>query len=188
MKPETYLHIRNSVRDWGYGDDIDWSEGVGPPADSSSFAREAVFVIANSGMHHVAAQAIFNAVMRALTDGQSASTVFRHPGKSGAMDSIWKDRDALFQAFIACGDADRRLAFCKTLPWIGEITKYHLAKNLGADVAKPDRWMDRVAAKFNTDPHSLCSRLSEATGDRVATVDVVLWRACAVGIYDPEAM
>ena len=71
---------------------------------------------------------------------------------------------------------------CASLPWIGDITKYHLAKNLGANVAKPDRWLVRLADAEKTTVDQLCRRLAIATGDRVATVDVVLWRACAVGV------
>lgn len=58
----------------------------------------------------------------------------------------------------------------------------HLAKNLGCDVVKPDRWLERLAAAEGTTPHLLCNRLAYASGDRIATVDVVLWRACAIGI------
>ncbi|GMN03051.1 hypothetical protein MTsPCn3_17820 [Erythrobacter sp. MTPC3] len=67
------------------------------------------------------------------------------------------------------------------MPWIGPITVYHLAKNLGADVAKPDVHLERLARGDKTTSQTLCRRLSRWTGYRVATIDTVLWRACANG-------
>jgi len=65
----------------------------------------------------------------------------------------------------------------RCLPYIGEITSYHLAKNLGADVAKPDRHLVRFAASQGfSDVHTLCSAISQVSGDPLRVVDVVLWR------------
>jgi len=73
------------------------------------------------------------------------------------------------------------MAFLASLPWIGEITKYHLGKNLGTlDTAKPDRHLVRIAGAEGA--HALCARLARATGDKVATVDVVIWRAANLGL------
>jgi hypothetical protein len=77
-----------------------------------------------------------------------------------------------------------KLQFCADLPWIGGITKYHLAKNLGADVAKPDVHLQRLADREGCSVDALCSRLAEETGLRVASVDTVLWRACANGVLN----
>ena len=68
----------------------------------------------------------------------------------------------------------------ETLPWIGPITKYHLARNLGIDVAKPDRHLVRLAKRFgyneSTGVQQMCEELAERTRDRIGVVDVVLWR------------
>ena len=73
---------------------------------------------------------------------------------------------------------DSRLEFLERLPWIGPITKFHLARNLGMDVCKPDRHLLRIAkAHHGTTPAALCGRLSRLSGDRIGVVDVVLWRA-----------
>jgi len=34
----------------------------------------------------------------------------------------------------------------RSFPYIGGVTAFHLAKNLGADLAKPDRHLSRLAA------------------------------------------
>src|SRR5690606_33268092 len=106
---------------------------------------------------------------------------FGHPGKAAAMQEIWDRREELFRGFL---EAEDRLAYLATLPWIGKVTKYHLAKNCGIDCAKPDVHLERLARLEGTDVHSMCARLARETGYRIATVDVVLWRACATGVLD----
>jgi hypothetical protein len=63
------------------------------------------------------------------------------------------------------------------LPYIGEVTSWHLAKNIGADVSKPDRHLVRVAARFGyADVSSMCKDISSAVGDKMSVADLVLWR------------
>ncbi len=75
-----------------------------------------------------------------------------------------------------------KLEVLRELPWIGPVTVHHLAKNLGADTAKPDVHLERLARRDRTTTHGLCRRLARQTGYRIATIDTVLWRACADGI------
>ena len=79
--------------------------------------------------------------------------------------------------------AVNKVAFLETMPWIGPVTKFHLAKNFGLDVVKPDRHLARIADAHHSDPHTVCAEIAEATGDRIGTVDY-LWRAAALGILD----
>ncbi len=116
-----------------------------------------------------------------LQGGGSAAEVFGHPGKKVAIDSIWRDRSELFGGFQA---ASAKLEYLEKLPWIGPVTRYHLAKNLGADEAKPDVHMERLARRDKTSTRTLCRRLARQTGYRVATIDSILWRACADGLLN----
>lgn len=111
--------------------------------------------------------------------------VFKHPGKADAIWAIWQDRQRLFEGYMAAPD---KLEFCGGLPWIGGITKYHLAKNFGAQVAKPDVHLQRLADAEGVTPQQLCERLAVETGYKVPTVDVVLWRACATGLVKSRAL
>lgn len=62
-------------------------------------------------------------------------------------------------------------------PWIGPITKFHLGRNIGLDVVKPDRHLVRWAEALGYEtPLELCEAIGRLTGERVGTVDVVLWR------------
>jgi hypothetical protein len=162
-------------------DDIAWSDACREPQNAIDFASEAIFVICNSGMKNTIARSIYERVERALHDGHSAGTVFGHKGKAAAIDDIWKRQDELLAAYLAAPD---KVEFCASLPWIGGITKYHLAKNFGADVAKPDVHLQRLADLEGVTAQKLCARLSRETGHRIATVDVVLWRACANGVLN----
>lgn len=162
-------------------DDIAWSEGIKPPADAEDFALEAIFVICNSGMKNTVARGIYERVRAALYRNETPHSVFGHEGKASAMLVIWANRQGLFDCYNRAPD---KVAFCASLPWIGNITKYHLAKNFGAQVAKPDVHLQRLADREGTTAQALCERLAAVSGYKVATVDVLLWRACANGIIN----
>jgi hypothetical protein len=174
-----FMKIDRAVRKAGYKAAIDWSENVQLPRTATDFAAEAIYVICNSGMSNRAAVQIFDRCMGALRAGDSASTVFRHRDKAAAIDKIWRQRVALFRKLRK---ADDLIEFSGTLPWLGPVTKFHLAKNLGADVAKPDVHLNRLADREGVTAQELCERLARETGYRAATIDLILWRACADGI------
>lgn len=166
----------------GFADsDIEWCENIVPPSDPEEFAREVIFVICNSGMQNNVARGIFDRIVPALDAGASSFSVFKHKGKTAAIDLIWSTRVALLAAYLASED---KLAFCQSIPWIGPVTKYHLAKNFGADVAKPDVHLQRLADHRGVSVHDLCAELAAETGYRIATIDTLLWRACANGVID----
>ena len=179
IKRKLFRKIEKAVRKAGYGKAIKRSENMQPPANADQFAAEAIYVLANSGFSNRIAVPIFEQCMLALREGHSTKTVFGHPGKSSAMDYIWSRRRRLFRAYLK---ADDKIAFCATLPWIGPVTRFHLAKNCGADVAKPDVHLNRLAEAEGTTAQLLCERLARKTGYRAATIDLILWRACADGI------
>lgn len=161
---------------------IDWSENVEPPDTPEEFALEAIFVICNSGMNHKVARGIYERVrVEMLEGGRNAHRVFGHEGKAQAINDIWDRRAALHAGYL---NAQDKIEFCGSLPWIGEKTKYHLAKNFGADVAKPDVHLQRLADRHGTTVQALCDELAQSTGLKSRTVDLVLWMACAKGVID----
>jgi len=171
--------------------DVDWAEYVTKPEDAVAFALEALFVICNSGMKNTIARQIFQRCRQALHDHRPITDVFAHPGKANAMQTIWNTRHALFDAFLKARDSQPDTEVVDwlqaNLPWIGSITKYHLAKNYGIDVAKPDVHLKRLQDHTGLSPQALCEYISQQTGYRVGTVDVILWRACANGVIDSRA-
>ncbi len=173
--------LENALRANGYDTVIDGSESVRPPGDADRFACCAVYVICNSGMRVTVAAPIAERCLAALAAGKSSRTVFGHPGKASAIDDIWARRHELFARYLAENDKVEMLG---ALPWIGAVTKHHLAKNLGIDTAKPDVHMERLARQERTTTAELCQRLARLTGYRVATIDSILWRACADGLLN----
>lgn len=176
-----FRRIEQALHDAGYVHDKPWAEQLGPPAHADAFAEAAVYVIVNSGMQYRVAQDIFGRCMERLWARGTARRAFGHPGKVKAIDRIWKNRQQLFDAYRLAAD---KLEFCQSLPWIGPVTSYHLAKDLGLDVAKPDVHLARLARRDRTKVARLCKRLAKLTGYRSATGDTILWRACATGILD----
>lgn len=179
LTADTYREVRARLAALGHAGDWEWSQNLKPPATAEDFACEFTWVVLNSGMRNTVARGIMDRVWPALKLGRPVIEVFKHLGKAGAIEFVWSERVRLFEQFQRTDDV---LDFCHGLPWIGPITKYHLAKNLGADVAKPDRWLVRLAEAEGETVVTLCQRLAREVGDRIATVDVVLWRACAVGL------
>ena len=176
-----FWRIEAAVRASGHGPMIDWSESIRPPATAEEFAREAIYVICNSGMKNSVAVPIAARCIAALEAGKSVATVFGHPGKRAAIDAIWQRRHELFERYCR---VYAKVEVLRDLPWIGPITQHHLAKNLGTDTAKPDVHLERLARRDRTTTQTLCRRLSRGSGYRVATIDSILWRACADGILN----
>lgn len=162
-------------------EDIVWAAGCCTPKDEETFAREAIFVICNSGMKNTIARKIFERCMAALCDGKPVRDVFGHEGKAAAIEHIWRHQGSLYIDYVMAED---KLANLAALPWIGDITKYHLAKNFGAQVAKPDVHLQRLADREGVTAQELCERLARETGLCVSAVDTVLWRACANGVLN----
>lgn len=178
METLAYLDIKDRLRREGYSHEIDWAENVSSPESPEEFFYEYAYVVINSGMKAQIARKIYEKVIVAIREGKSTGEVFGHKGKSGAIDHVYENREDLFRAFMKSKD---KLEFLKGLPWIGEITKYHLAKNYGIDAVKPDRHLVRIAASFKLSPWELCGDLAQKTGDRIGTVDLVIWRAANLG-------
>jgi hypothetical protein len=86
------------------------------------------------------------------------------------------------QLFWLYAFAIDKLAFIEILPWIGPITRWHVAKNFGLDVIKPDRHLVRVATAASCTPQALCAKIAAHTGDCLPLVDTVLWRAGNLGL------
>ena len=151
--------------------------------DADAFAQHAIFAVVSGGMNAIIAERIYLRCMAALNASASATSVFKHPGKSLAIDHIWSERQRYYQCYL---EASNRLTFLGTLPWIGPVLALHLAKLLGHDVAKPDVHLERLARRERTTTAKLCRRLSGQTGYRVATIDSILWRACADGLLHSQ--
>jgi hypothetical protein len=78
------------------------------------------------------------------------------------------------------------LDFLDNLPFIGGATKYHLAKYIGYDIAKPDRHLLFLAEEYgyecsNDGVQKCVFELAKITGERVRAIDTLLFRASELG-------
>lgn len=179
MLTQDYLSLKEKIVEAGYACDIEWAENVKPCDNADDFFAEYMWVVLNSGMKNQVAHKISEKIWRSFRFGGQAINVFGHEGKAKAIDYMRENRVIFFASYLHAAD---KITFLKSLPWIGEITKWHLAKNLGHDCCKPDRHLTRISKQYSTTPEGLCKRLSEETGDRIALVDLVIWRAANLGL------
>jgi hypothetical protein len=181
-----YLKARRAVLEAGYGSDIDWAEGLaGVKLDPQYVLREGSWVILNSGFRATVARKLWPGLSRAFHDwvperitGKSITDgllVFNHFGKIEAMAQL---------ACIVRAEGIERIRAeaqeplkLRRLPWVGDVTCWHLAKLLGADVVKPDVHLRRAAAAAGFDtPLDLCKAVQQVLGDRLTVIDSVFWR------------
>lgn len=189
---DTYLDIRSDIIAAGYAHEIDWQDGVEfNGVTESQFLREAAWVVLSAGMSEVVVRRKFNELSPIFFEWESASEiidsreecrrralkVFNHRPKISAIVSIAeKIKKSGFDKIrdqIAIGGID----YLTTFNYVGPVTCYHLAKNIGLDVVKPDRHLERIALTLGfQSPTMLCQTISDFTGDKLSVVDIVLWR------------
>jgi hypothetical protein len=196
---ESYLTAREVVISKGYAAEIDWQDTrCLSLLSESEFLEEAAWVVLSTGMRESVIRRYFPKITSAFLNWVSAETiiqnrtsceatavkVFNHPRKISAIGSICeriaRTEFATFREKIQTEGVD----FLQTLDFIGPVTKYHLAKNVGLDVVKPDRHLVRWAKAANFKyPKDLCQAIAEITGDKLSVIDLVLWRYATL---DPQ--
>jgi len=179
MELQQYREIKQRLHDIGYGSEYEWCMNIKLCDNSIDFFFEYTWVVVNSGMKNQIAEKIYQRIIDVVGKGEPIASVFNHQGKVAAIEHMRENHQHEFEEYKLASDPVEHLG---KLGWIGNITKYHLARNLGVDTIKPDRHLVRIAKLWNTTPHYLCQRLSEATGDRIGAVDVVIWRAANLGM------
>lgn len=184
MDTDSYLILRKKLLNEGHKKDYDIFNAPRVCKDSDEFFSIYTFVVCNSGMKAQIAGPIYDRIIACLLNRGDISTVFGHKLKVKAIKEVFSKRHELFAQFCETqfDGTEAILGFCESLPHIGGITKYHLAKDLGCDVAKPDRHLVRIASKYGLTTEALCKKLSEETGDRIAAVDFILWRAANLNL------
>lgn len=175
---------------------IEWSlNGTRPPMNAEDMACEVIWIILCAGRAAQAARTIEAKVFRAIRAGEPVVTAFGYRAKAAAIERAWREREADFmtlQDTLSTGDVVQLLEWCRGIPFVGEVTKYQLAKNFGAAVCKPDLWLARLCGipdrpvvpsgvRFQA-CMALCDSLARATGDSIPVVDSVLWLACNKGV------
>ena len=187
-----YLDAKDFVLQSGYSGEIDWQESMRVDNVTEQYLlREVAWVVLSSGMRESVVRGCFPGITAAFCHWRSATEinqqsrtcrrqalkVFGHQLKINAIiETARRVSTAGFQS-VKRRIREDGIEYLRTFSYIGPTTVYHLAKNLGLDVAKPDRHLRRIAHSLGfVTPQSLCSMISDQLDDRIAVVDLVIWR------------
>ena len=112
---------------------------------------------------------------------KKALQIFNHNGKINAIISACRIISISGFDVVKSNILSKGIKYLEGFDFIGPTTCYHLAKNIGLDVVKPDRHLVRIAKASNFhSPNSLCEAISNVTGDKVSVIDIILWRFATI--------
>jgi endonuclease III len=159
--------------------------------EETDLLREHAWVVLNGGFSEKVMRRIFPVLGLCFHDWSSAEAITRNAELCRATAlAVFKNRKkidsiiALSELVCWSGFATVRARIetdpvhgLQLLPGVGPVTAWHLAKNLGWDVAKPDRHLERITKLWGyTSASQLCLDIATHTTDSVAQVDYILWR------------
>ena len=143
---------------------------------AEQFFEQYVWCVLNAGMKEQIARKIWERYLENLDP-----FVVGHLGKRKAIETGLKNYVKWFGELKCRKD---KIKYLESLPWIGPITKYHLARNIGIDTVKPDRHLVRLSDRFGfKTPLKLCEHVKNEIGgsEKVGLIDLVFWRAANLG-------
>jgi hypothetical protein len=203
-----FYEIEKHIIDSGIGEDKDSFETIKkrllkpPVLNAWEFAEECIYVILAGGFRQKIAKKKFGEIMNFINSGgeileENLLKIFGNANKIRAIVKIWNNHEYFRDGFYKLKTDDEKLNYLGKLPHIGEITKNHLARNLGISRVKYDVWIQRLAIALgkanlqegfplSEEVKILCDKMFEkiekATGLNKGYIDVVLWKACQTGI------
>lgn len=176
-----------------------------PIVSADEFAIHTIYVVLAGGFSQKIAKRIHVKIIEQLRVGganiNDLLAIFNNKTKINSICKIWLNREYYCNSFYALTTDVQKINFLTSIPHIGKITANHLARNLGIDVCKYDIWIQRIGVLFsknddlkkyinNTKLHSdikvVCDNmftyLCGITGLPRGYIDVVLWKACQIGL------
>lgn len=161
----------------------------------SDLLKETAWVILCSGFRESTVRKLFDYISLSFCDWESAASIVNcFPTCLSAANSVFGNERKL-NAIVSAAKRIDRIGFVKIkemiladpidelqrFTFIGPITAWHLAKNLGLPIAKPDRHLIKLANRvgYGEDVQKLCVSIADAAGESVGVVDLVLWRYIA---------
>jgi len=189
---KAYYEVKSFVINSGYQNEVEWQAALNfNNLTETDFLREGAWVILNSGMRESVIRKYFQKLSFCFFEWESASKIneskifcyenaidiFNNDCKISAIINMSTRVCAIGFDKLKIHLEQNPIEYLKTFKHIGPITSYHLAKNLGLQIAKPDRHLVRLSNSLGFDNvQSLCSIISADSGDSVPVVDIVLWR------------
>lgn len=170
------------------------------------FAEEVFYVICVAGFKQTTAKKMCNKVKDYIKEHQNPQfddmiKIYGNVNKINAIIKVWNNRVDLQKKFYSLSTPEEKLDFLSKLPHIGNITKYHIARNLGINFVKYDIWIQRLGvalygdeeyvekvsnSRLNPKIKEMCdkmfSTLESQINEKIGYIDVVLWKACQQGL------
>jgi len=187
-----YKFVKRIVCDEGYEEEINWQSNLNfYDITESCFIRELAWVILSTGMKEQIIRKIFGNLTPYFYNWESAKKICCNEKKcyNGAI-KIFRNEKKI-KGIIESAKIINQFGYTnlkkeieqspidtlKIFPFIGDVTVYHLAKNIGIDVAKPDRHLVRIAKNEGfKDVQEFCRFISDGCEDSIPVIDIVFWR------------
>ncbi len=169
-----YQDAKTYILNTEYKQEYEWCLNREPfeKCTSETFFFEYVYVVLNAGMKEQIARKIYERFCKDLD-----SNTIGHLGKRKAVDTAIGNYKMWFNSLQLLQTDGARIEYLAELPWIGNITKFHLARNIGIDTVKPDRHLVRLADRFGfKTPLEMCLEIQRYTKEKLGVIDVILWR------------
>lgn len=176
------------------------------------FAYECFYVVCVAGFKQDYAKAMCNKIINFVKikdqfEIEDLLKLYKNKAKTKAIKNIWDNRKQYQEQFYSLKPLEDKVSFLASLPHIGNITKYHLARNLGLNFVKYDIWIQRLGvalygnidfidkvnnSKLLIEIKEFCDKMfdevQKETNEKVGFIDVVLWRSCQKGLLKINKM
>lgn len=187
-----YFFAKNYVIEKGFSCELEWQEELCfDMLTEQKFLNEISWVILASGMNDKVVRKVFPKIKSAMLNFESADLIckrkktcynkalkiFNHKGKIKAIifAATYLKQNSI--SFIKSQILKYGVEFIQTFPYMGTATSCHLAKNLGLNLSKPDRHLNRISEALGFNSSSdLCKKISNVIDEKEAIIDLVLWR------------
>jgi len=193
---DVYMTAKEAIIQAGFSHEIDWQAEVDfDKINECDFLREAAWVILSSGFRESVLRTKFRSISEAFLNWKSAKDIVKHQnlcraealscfGHTGKIDAILQIAARIAKSgFHSFKNQIKQFGVSQLqkLPYIGPITCFHLGKNLGLNVVKPDRHLVRAAKSARArSVQELCEAIQQVVGDPIAVIDLVIWRYATI--------
>jgi hypothetical protein len=192
---QIYARASDYIAAAGLDHEVAWQRNANLASISESMLlREAAWVILCSGFRESVVRRVFDHISLCFCDWDSAAAIvesypachlaaqasFHSPAKLSAIVEIARRINAIGFDVLKSELMTDPITTLRQFPYIGPITVWHLAKNLGYDSPKPDRHLTRIAKRMGfSGPEQFCAAIAAASGEAVKVIDLVVWRYLA---------
>ena len=141
------------------------------------FFYEYVSVVLASGFKAQIAARLTPQIVACQGDLDKMQTIFKNKVKTKSIATVWKNKaqwNELRESFKSVDDLTK-------LPYIGEITKYHLGRNIGLlSHPKPDlhlvRWCKTInGIESEENVTTIIDEIAKEVSKKPGTTDFILW-------------